>query len=52
MDLSGCYFFANIITRLKNNTYVSLESVEKICWVPDCKIDDIVKFISNDNFDK
>lgn len=39
---------ANIITRLKRNTYISLESVEKICKVMDCKVDDIVEFIEED----
>lgn len=38
-------YSANITTRLKKNTYVSLESVEKICRVLDCKVDDIVEFI-------
>lgn len=38
---------ANIITRLKRNTYISLESVEKICRVMDCKIDDIVDFVDD-----
>lgn len=42
-------YSANITTRLKNNTYVSLESVEKICWVLGCKVDDIVDFIPDDN---
>lgn len=39
---------ANIITRLKRNTYISLESVEKICKVMDCKIDEIVEFTEED----
>lgn len=38
-------YSANITTRLKKNAYVSLESVEKICWTLDCKIDDIVDFV-------
>lgn len=42
-------YSANITTRLKNNTYVSLESVEKICRVLGCKVDDIVDFIPDDN---
>ncbi len=36
---------ANIITRLKRDQYISLESVEKICRVMECKVDDIVDFI-------
>ena len=38
-------YSANISTRLRNNTYISLESIEKICRVLDCKVDDIVEFI-------
>lgn len=38
-------FSANIITRLKKDEYVSLESIEKICVVLECGVDDILKFI-------
>lgn len=38
-------FSANIITRLKKDEYVSLESIEKICVALDCKVDDILEFI-------
>lgn len=38
-------YSANISTRLRNNSYVSLESMEKICRVLNCKVDDIVEFI-------
>ena len=38
-------YSANISTRLRRNYYVSLESVEKICLVLDCKVDDIVDFV-------
>ena len=38
-------YSANISTRLRNNTYISMESVEKICRVLNCKVDDIVEFI-------
>lgn len=41
-------YSANITTRLKNNTYVSLESIEKICRVLGCKVDDIVEFIPDE----
>ena len=34
----------NIITRLKRNEYVSLESIEKICKTLDCGVDDILEF--------
>lgn len=38
-DLSG-----NIITRMKRNSYISLETIEKICRVLDCGVDDILEF--------
>lgn len=41
-DISGVS--ANIITRLKRNEYVSLESVEKICKSLKCGVDDILEF--------
>jgi DNA-binding Xre family transcriptional regulator len=41
-------FSANIITRLKRDSYVSLDSIEKICGVLDCGVDDILEFIPDD----
>ena len=41
-------YSANISTRLRRDTYVSLESIEKICRVLDCKVDDIVEFVSDE----
>lgn len=41
-------FSANIITRLKRDQYISLESIEKICGVLSCGVDDILEFISED----
>lgn len=38
-------YSANISTRLRRNSYISLASIEKICKVLNCKIDDIVEFI-------
>ena len=40
-------YSANISTRLRNNTYINLETVEKICKVLDCGIDDVVEFIED-----
>ena len=37
-------FSGNILTRLRRNQYISLESIEKICIVLDCKVDDILSF--------
>ena len=42
-------FSANIITRLKRNGYISLESIENICRVMDCGVDDILKFVPDEN---
>lgn len=36
---------ANIITRLKRNAYVSMESIESICNVMECTVDDILEFV-------
>lgn len=41
-------FSANIITRMKREQYISLESVESICRVMNCGVDDILEFISED----
>lgn len=38
-------FSANIITRLKRNEYVKLQTIESICKVFNCKVDDILEFI-------
>lgn len=38
-------YSANISTRLRRDSYVSLESMEKICRVLNCKVDDVVEFI-------
>ena len=43
--MNMCGFSANIITRLKKDEYISLESVEKICRTLDCGVDDILYFI-------
>lgn len=40
-------FSANILTRLRRDQYVSLESIEKICCTLKCSVDDILEFIPN-----
>ncbi len=42
-ELAG--FSANILTRLRRDQYISLESIEKICLALNCKVDDILDFI-------
>ena len=42
-------FSANIITRLKRNGYISLESIENICRVMECGVEDILEFVPDEN---
>lgn len=42
-DMAGVS--ANIITRLKKNEYVSLESIEKICFALNCEVGEVLHFI-------
>ena len=50
MEKAG--FSANIITRLKRNNYVSLDSIEKICSVLNCGVDDILEFMPKNTEEK
>ena len=43
MDKAG--FSANIITRLKKDEYISMESLERICVALNCGVDDILEFV-------
>ena len=38
-------FSANIIARMKRNGYLSLETIENICRVMNCGVDDILEFL-------
>ena len=40
-------FSANIITRIRRQEFISMESIEKICNALDCKVDDILEFESD-----
>lgn len=42
VEMSG--FSANIMTRIKRNQYISLESVEKLCYALNCTVDEIIEF--------
>lgn len=42
MERAG--FSANIITRLKRDNYLSLDTIEKICNTLHCVVDDILEF--------
>ena len=41
-------YSVNRSTRLRNDTYINLETVEKICKVLDCGIDDVVEFVEEE----
>ena len=49
-DKGGCS--ANIITRLKRNNYVALDSIERICCALDCGVDDILEFVPDEKEDR
>ena len=36
---------ANIITRLKHDQYISMESIERLCNALNCGVDDILEFV-------
>lgn len=38
---------ANIITRLKNDQYISMESVERLCMALNCGVDEILEFVKD-----
>ena len=45
-DMAGVS--ANIITRLKRDEYISIESIEKICKALQCGVDDILEFVDRE----
>lgn len=44
-EASGISF--NILAKLGKNEMVSMESIEKICIALDCRIEDVLEFVSN-----
>ena len=42
-------FSANIITRLKRNEYVKLQTIESICKVFNCTVNDILDFVADED---
>ena len=46
MEKAG--FSANIITRIKRDNYISLDSIEKICKTLQYGVDDILEFTTED----
>lgn len=47
MEKAG--FSANIITRIKRDNYISLDTIEKICCTLECGVDEILEFKHNNN---
>ena len=39
---------SNIVSRMSKNSYVNLESLEKICLALDCRIEDVIEIHRND----
>ena len=39
---------SNIISRMSKNSYVNLESLEKICLALDCRIEDVIEIHRNE----
>lgn len=42
-------YSANISKRMRRDEYVSLDSIEKICRVLNCKVDDTVEFVPDED---
>lgn len=38
----------NIITRLKRDQYIAMDTIEKICTALECSVDEILEFIPED----
>ena len=38
---------SNIVSRMSKNTYVNLDSIEKICLALNCKIEDVVEILED-----
>ncbi len=39
----------NILARMGRNEYISMESVEKMCRILHCGVDDVLDFINEDS---
>lgn len=39
---------SNIVSRMSKNSYVNLDSIEKICIAMNCRIEDVVEIKEND----
>ena len=45
---SAANITSNIVSRMSKNSYVNLESLEKICLTLDCNIEDVVEIYKED----
>lgn len=39
---------SNIVSKMSKNSYVNLESLEKICLALDCRIEDVIEIHRNE----
>ncbi|NMA07260.1 MAG: helix-turn-helix transcriptional regulator [Ruminococcaceae bacterium] len=42
-------FSGNVMTHIKRRKYISLDSIERICRVLNCGVDDILEFVNQKN---
>lgn len=42
---------SNIVSRMSKNTYVNLDSIEKICLAMDCKIEDVMEIVREGSYE-
>jgi putative transcriptional regulator len=42
-------FSGNVMTQIKRRKYISLDSIESICQVLNCGVDDILEFIDEED---
>ena len=40
----------NIITRLKRDQYIAMDTIEKICMALDCTVDEILEFTADEQW--
>ena len=42
-------FSGNVMTQVKRRKYISLDSIERICQVLNCGVEDILEFIDEED---
>lgn len=43
-----CDINPNTITRMKKNKYLSMRTIEDLCKILDCRIEDIAEYVPDD----